>query len=113
MPSPTSKGKLRWASRGRIAVLGVVALMVIIYGTTFIMQVQACDKAITSIHSAYEKKLHVLRNAFDQYKKDHPGTKRRKRRHVDLDDMVVELQEESAEVNICLCTTSFRLYLFV
>ena len=61
MPSPTSKGKSSWAVKGKLAVIGVIALMIIIYGTTFVMQVKACDEAIGAIRSAYEKKLQSLR----------------------------------------------------
>ncbi len=71
-------------------------------------QVQACDQAISAIHSSYEKKLEYLRSAFNTYKEEHPsdgGTgigkgRRRKGRGSDggLDKVVEGMQHDNAEV---------------
>lgn len=68
-----------------------------IYFTTFIMQVQACDQAIEAIHNAYEKKLQNLRNAFNEYKQEHGG-KKKDRGGADFDVMMSEMQRENAAV---------------
>jgi hypothetical protein len=116
MPSPTSKGKSSLATRGKLAVIGVIALMVVIYGTTFVMQVQACDQAISAIHSAYEKKLQFLRDSFTAYKQEHaaaPGGRRRRKRAVNLETVVAEMQAGSQEVRslVALAFAAARMWL--
>ncbi len=103
MPSPTSKGKSSLATKGKLVVIGVIALMIVIYATTFVMQVQACDQALSAIHAAYEKKLQFLRDSFNTYKLEHDamptgGGRRRRKRDADLSAVVEELEADNEEV---------------
>lgn len=87
--------------KGKLAIIGVICLMIVIYGTTFVMQVQACDQAISAIHSSYEKKLQFLRDSFTKYKQEHAvaGNRRRKRK-ANLEDVVADMQEENQAVRL-------------
>jgi hypothetical protein len=115
MPSPTSKGKSSLATKGKLVVIGVIALMVVIYATTFVMQVQACDQALSAIHAAYEKKLQFLRDSFNAYKHEHEsmpagGGRRRRKRDADLNAVVEELEADNEEVRRCLpCCVFVRM----